>query len=66
MTGRLEGKVCVITGAGGGMGREAARVFAAEGARICVADISATAADETVAACPAGSAFSVTLDNAMR
>ncbi len=62
VAGRLEGKVCVITGAGGGMGREAALVFTAEGARICVADISAAAADETVAACPAGSAFAVALD----
>ena len=32
--GRLEGKVCVITGAGGGMGREAAIVFSAEGALV--------------------------------
>ena len=31
--GRLDGKVCVITGAGGGMGREAALLFSAEGAR---------------------------------
>ena len=37
--GRLEGKVCVITGAGGGMGREAAIVFTEEGARVCVADV---------------------------
>ena len=39
MAGRLEGKVCVITGAGGGMGREGAIVFTGEGARVCVADI---------------------------
>jgi len=32
--GRLDGKVCVITGAGGGMGREAAIVFTAEGAKV--------------------------------
>ena len=36
--GRLDGKVCVITGAGGGMGREAAIVFTDEGAKVCVAD----------------------------
>ena len=30
--GRLDGRVCVITGAGGGMGREAAIVFTGEGA----------------------------------
>ena len=40
MGGRLEGKVCVITGAGGGMGREAAVVFAEEGAKVCVADVA--------------------------
>ena len=31
MAGRLEGKVCVITGAGGGMGADAAEVFTREG-----------------------------------
>jgi NAD(P)-dependent dehydrogenase (short-subunit alcohol dehydrogenase family) len=41
--GRLEGKVVVITGAAGGMGREAALLFAEEGARICVADLAAAA-----------------------
>ena len=42
--GRLDGKVCVITGAGGGMGEEAARVFADEGARVVVADVDGDAA----------------------
>ena len=37
--GRLDGKVAVITGAGGGMGREAAIVFTAEGAKVCAADV---------------------------
>ena len=41
--GRLDGKVCVITGAGGGMGREAAIVFTAEGAKVCVADLDLVA-----------------------
>jgi NAD(P)-dependent dehydrogenase (short-subunit alcohol dehydrogenase family) len=41
--GRLDGKVCVITGAGGGMGAEAARVFADEGAQV-VADVDEEAA----------------------
>ena len=50
MAGRLEGKVCVITGAGGGMGREAAIVFTEEGAKVCVADIDLAAAEETVGA----------------
>jgi len=41
---RLDGKVCVITGAGGGMGAEAARVFTDEGARVVVADVDGDAA----------------------
>jgi NAD(P)-dependent dehydrogenase (short-subunit alcohol dehydrogenase family) len=36
--GRLDGKVAVITGAGNGMGRCAAELFATEGARVVVAD----------------------------
>jgi NAD(P)-dependent dehydrogenase (short-subunit alcohol dehydrogenase family) len=55
---RLEGKVCVITGAGGGMGREAAIVFSAEGAQVCVADVELGIADETVSLC-SGDALAV-------
>ena len=56
MAGRLDGKVCVITGAGGGMGREAAIVFTGEGAKVCVADLDVSLAEETVTLC-AGEAF---------
>jgi NAD(P)-dependent dehydrogenase (short-subunit alcohol dehydrogenase family) len=49
--GRLDGKVCVITGAGGGMGREAALLFTQEGAHVCAADIDASLADATAADC---------------
>lgn len=42
---RLKDKVCIITGAGSGMGRVAARMFAAEGARVVLADISAAAVE---------------------
>ena len=48
--GRLDGKVCVITGAGGGMGREASILFSEEGASVCAADINFAAAEETAAA----------------
>jgi NAD(P)-dependent dehydrogenase (short-subunit alcohol dehydrogenase family) len=59
--GRLDGKVCVITGAGGGMGREASILFTGEGAHVCVADVVIDAADETVSLC-AGEAFAVGCD----
>jgi NAD(P)-dependent dehydrogenase (short-subunit alcohol dehydrogenase family) len=39
--GRLDGKVALITGAASGMGREACRVFASEGARIAALDLDA-------------------------
>src|SRR5437867_11322346 len=45
---RLRGKIALITGAGAGMGREAAVLFAEEGARVVVADIDGAAAAETV------------------
>src|SRR3972149_4725102 len=62
MAGRLDGKVCVITGAGGGMGREAAIVFTGEGAGVCVADVAVGPAEETVALCAEGTAFAFQVD----
>ncbi|MFN8520563.1 MAG: glucose 1-dehydrogenase [Chloroflexota bacterium] len=47
---RLADKVCVITGAGSGMGRVAASMFAAQGAKVIVADTNEAAAQETVSA----------------
>src|SRR5512145_1011315 len=47
--GRLDGKVVVITGAGGGIGREAALLFSEEGASVCVADMSREAGEQTAA-----------------
>src|SRR5713226_8483498 len=46
--GRLDGKVCLITGAGSGIGQASARLFATEGARVVVADIDLEAAEATV------------------
>jgi NAD(P)-dependent dehydrogenase (short-subunit alcohol dehydrogenase family) len=60
--GRLDGKVAVITGAGGGMGREAAVAFTQEGAMVCAADVQLAAAEETVALCADGTAFSHEVD----
>ena len=45
---RLADKVTIITGAGGGMGRVAASMFAKEGARVIVAEYDETAGQETV------------------
>jgi NAD(P)-dependent dehydrogenase (short-subunit alcohol dehydrogenase family) len=67
MADRLKGKVALITGAGMGMGRECALLFAEEGARVVVADIDANAAAETVKAVEAkgGVALAVTGDVAV-
>ena len=46
---RLADKVTIITGAGGGMGRVAAQLFAKEGAKVVVAEYSETAGRDTVA-----------------
>jgi NAD(P)-dependent dehydrogenase (short-subunit alcohol dehydrogenase family) len=49
--GRLENKVAVITGAAGGIGREAALLFSEEGARICIADVVEEAGEQTASEC---------------
>ena len=44
---RLSGKVCLITGAGSGIGQASARLFASEGGRVVVADLDPGAARAT-------------------
>ncbi|OGR96869.1 MAG: short-chain dehydrogenase [Elusimicrobia bacterium RBG_16_66_12] len=49
MSGRLDGKVCLVTGAGSGMGRAAVVRFAREGAKVVAADVDLAAVKESVA-----------------
>jgi len=46
--GTLDGKVVLITGTGGGLGRVAALTFAREGAKVVGADLQVAGNDETV------------------
>lgn len=61
---RLQDKVAVITGAGSGIGRASAEMFAQEGAVVVVTDLRREAAEETVAAITAagGQAMGLAVD----
>jgi NAD(P)-dependent dehydrogenase (short-subunit alcohol dehydrogenase family) len=47
--GKLDGKVAIITGGSGGIGRAAAKLFAAEGGRVFLVDLDADALQSTIA-----------------
>ena len=49
---RLKGKVALITGAGGGIGRQTALLFAKEGAQVVAVDVNGQAASDTAKAIP--------------
>ncbi|HEX2706640.1 MAG TPA: SDR family NAD(P)-dependent oxidoreductase, partial [Solirubrobacterales bacterium] len=49
-TGKLEGKVALVTGAGSGIGRASAELFAKEGAKVVVVDVNGEPARATAEA----------------
>ena len=53
MPGMMDGKVAVVTGAGGGIGREIAIMMAGQGARVIAADIGASLSGEGGSSTPA-------------
>jgi 3-oxoacyl-[acyl-carrier protein] reductase len=65
---KLENKVAIITGAGSGIGKETALLFAREGARVVVADINEQGGSDTVEGIKrnGGDGFFVKLDASSR
>jgi NAD(P)-dependent dehydrogenase (short-subunit alcohol dehydrogenase family) len=65
---KLEGKVALITGAGSGLGRQSAQLFAAEGAKTAIVDIDAERAEQTrkLVEQQGGDAIAITADVAQK
>lgn len=61
MPGMLDGKVALVTGGGGGIGRATALAMIREGAKVAVADFNAAAARDTVAQINAAGGQAITL-----
>ena len=65
---KLEGKVALITGAGSGLGRQAAQLFSSEGARVAIVDIDADRAEQAskLVEQQGGDAIAITADVAVK
>jgi NAD(P)-dependent dehydrogenase (short-subunit alcohol dehydrogenase family) len=61
MAGKLAGLVAVVTGAGSGIGRATARLFAREGATVAIVDLAAAAAKEAAAEITGGGGRAVAI-----
>jgi 3-oxoacyl-[acyl-carrier protein] reductase len=63
---RLKGKIAIVTGAGSGFGRGIAELFAAEGAKVVIADINGEAARACAETIGASTTIAVTADVSKR